>query len=106
MDDNRRSIRESLHIDATTGDGSGAEVFRALASETRADILRYLGDRVVPVNQIAQDLNLKASTATMHVAILERAGLLHTELRPASRGLQKVCARTYDELVFDLPRGI
>ena len=36
---------------------------------------------------------------------LERAGLLHTELRPASRGLQKVCARTYDELVFDLPRG-
>ncbi|MEO5965854.1 MAG: transcriptional regulator, partial [Candidatus Limnocylindrales bacterium] len=37
--------------------------------------------------------------------ILERAGLLHTELQPASRGLQKVCARTYDELVFDLPRG-
>ena len=41
----------------------------------------------------------------MHITVLERAGLLHTELRPASRGLQKVCARTYDELVFDLPRG-
>ncbi len=41
----------------------------------------------------------------MHITILERAGLLHTELQPASRGLQKVCARTYDELVFDLPRG-
>ena len=41
----------------------------------------------------------------MHITILERAGLLHTELLPASRGLQKVCARTYDELVFDLPRG-
>ena len=81
------------------------EVFRALASEPRVAILRYLGDRVVAVNQIAKDLNLPSSTATMHIAVLERAGLLHTELRPASRGLQKVCARTYDELVFDLPRG-
>jgi predicted transcriptional regulator len=104
-DNNRRIVRKSLHIDATTGDGSRVDVFRALASETRVDILRYLGDRIVAVNQIAQDLDLKPSTATMHITILERAGLLHTELRPASRGLQKVCARTYDELVFDLPRG-
>ena len=59
----------------------------------------------MPVNQIAQDLHLPASTATMHIAVLERANLLHTEMRPASRGLQKVCARTYDELVIDLPRG-
>mgnify|MGYP001791783707 CR=1 FL=1 len=105
LGDNLRNVRKSLHIDATTGDGPVVDVFRALASETRTDILRYLGDRVVAVNQIAQDLNLKSSTATMHITILERAGLLHTELRPASRGLQKVCARTYDELVFALPRG-
>jgi predicted transcriptional regulator len=105
VDDKLRNVRKSLHIDASTGVGPGVDVFRALASETRTDILRYLGDRVVAVNQIAQDLNLKPSTATMHISILERAGLLHTELRPASRGLQKVCARTYDELVFDLPRG-
>jgi predicted transcriptional regulator len=105
LDNTRRTARKSLHIDATTSDGTGVEVFRALASETRTEILRYLGDRVVAVNQIAQDLNLKPSTATMHITILERAGLLHSELRPASRGLQKVCARTYDELVFDLPRG-
>lgn len=105
LDNDPRSVRKSLHVDATTGDAAVLDVFRALASETRVDILRYLGDRVVAVNQIAQDLSLKSSTATMHITILERAGLLHTELRPASRGLQKVCARTYDELVFDLPRG-
>ena len=95
-------LRKSLHVDATTGNGA-VDVFRALGNETRVEILRYLGDRVLAVNQIAQGLDLKPSTATMHITILERAGMLHTELLPASRGLQKVCARTYDELVFDLP---
>lgn len=102
---NRPIARKSLHVDATTADGAAVEMLKALGSDTRMGILRYLGDRVVPVNQIAQDLGLPASTATMHIAVLEKAGLLHTEMRPASRGLQKVCARTYDELVIDLPRG-
>ena len=100
------TARKSIHIDGTTGEGRAAEIFRALASDTRVAILRYLGDRVVAVNEIAKDMALPSSTATMHIAVLERAGLLHTELRPASRGLQKVCARTYDELIFDLPRGV
>src|SRR5919201_1760222 len=105
MTDQSVVARKSIHIDGTDGQGPAVDVFRALANETRVAILRYLGDRVVAVNQIAQDLDLPSSTATMHIGVLERAGLLHTELRPASRGLQKVCARTYDELVFDLPRG-
>src|SRR5215204_7048821 len=97
--------RKSLHVDANTPDGEALEMLKALGNETRIGILRYLGDRVVAVNQIAHDLGLPPSTATMHIGVLEKAGLLHTEMRPASRGLQKVCARTYDELVFDLPRG-
>src|SRR5918995_6829396 len=101
----RPIARKSLHVDANTPGGEALEMLKALGNETRMAILRYLGDRVVAVNQIAQDLGLPASTATMHIAVLEKAGLLHTEMRPASRGLQKVCARTYDELVIDLPRG-
>jgi predicted transcriptional regulator len=96
---------KTMHIDALRTDDRALAMLKALANETRMAILRYLGDRVVPVNRIAADLKLPPSTATMHIAILERAGLLHTEMRPASRGLQKVCARTYDELVIDLPRG-
>lgn len=107
MDTKHRAVaRKSIHVDGTTGEGHAAVIFRALANDTRVSILRYLGDRVVAVNQIAKDMGLPSSTATMHVTVLERAGLLHTELRPASRGLQKVCARTYDELIFDLPRGV
>jgi len=102
---NRPVARKSFHVDAGPADGPALEMLKALGNETRIAILAYLGDRLTPVNQIAQDLRLPASTATMHIAVLERAGLLHTEMRPASRGLQKVCARTYDELVIDLPRG-
>jgi predicted transcriptional regulator len=105
MSMSRPVSRKSLHIDAAAVDGSRLDVLKALGSEHRIAILRYLGDRVVPVNQIAKDLGLPASTAAMHIIVLEKAGLLHTEMRPASRGLQKVCARTYDELVIDLPRG-
>jgi len=98
--------RRSIHVDASSADDRALGLLKALASDTRIAILRYVGDRVVPVNRIARDLGLPQSTATMHVAILERVGLLHTALEPASRGLQKVCARTYDELVIDLPRGV
>jgi predicted transcriptional regulator len=96
---------KTIHIDAQRTDDQALTMLKALANETRIGVLRYLGDRVVPVNRIAADLGLPPSTATMHIGILERAGLLHTEMRPAVRGLQKVCARTYDELVIGLPHG-
>jgi predicted transcriptional regulator len=96
---------KALMMDARSPDGATVGLLKALANETRMAILEYLGDRVVALTQVAADLGLPASTAAMHIGILERAGLLHTELQPASRGLQKVCARTYDELVIDLPRG-
>ncbi|MFL5688850.1 MAG: ArsR/SmtB family transcription factor, partial [Chloroflexota bacterium] len=83
LDNVSRTTRKTLHVNANAGDQAVVDVFQALSSATRVGILRYLGDRVVAVNQIAQDLGLKSSTATMHITILERAGLLHTELRPA-----------------------
>lgn len=97
---------KTIHIDAQRADGEALAMLKALANETRIGVLRYLGDRVVSVNRIAADLGIPASTATMHISILERAGLLHTEMRPAVRGLQKVCARTYDELVIGLPHDL
>jgi len=105
MTQTRPVTRKSLRIDAAVIKGARLDTLKALGSEPRIAILRYVGDRLVPVNQIAHDLGLPASTAAMHILVLEKAGLLHTEMRPASRGLQKVCARTYDELVIDLPRG-
>jgi predicted transcriptional regulator len=96
---------KALMLDARSPDAATITILKALANETRMAMLEYLGERVVPLTQITQDLDLPPSTAAMHIGILERAGLVHTELQPASRGLQKVLSRTYDELVIDLPRG-
>ena len=95
---------KTANIDANADGNDAVAMFKALGNETRLAILRYLGDRIAPVNRIATDLGLAPSTATMHIGILERAGLIHTEMRPARRGLHKVCARTYDELLVALPR--
>jgi predicted transcriptional regulator len=55
------------------------------------------------VLEIAEALELPPSTATLHINILEKAGLIETDLRPATRGLQKVCARVFDRIVIQLP---
>ena len=78
-------------------------VTKALGSETRLEILRFLSAHTCSVLEIAEALNLPPSTANLHISVLEKAGLIETELRPAIRGLQKVCARVYDRIVIQLP---
>jgi predicted transcriptional regulator len=78
-------------------------VLKALDSLNRIRILRYLAGRMASVNDIAAALEIPTSTAAMHVETLEEAGLIQTEFEPASRGLRKICARLYDQIVIDLP---
>jgi predicted transcriptional regulator len=97
---------KTLRVDARDPGDRVVRVLKALGNDTRLAILKVIGDRVVPLSEVARELSLPASTAAMHMLVLENAGLIRSEMRPASRGLQKVCARTYDEVVIDLPRGL
>ena len=81
-------------------------VTKALGSKTRLEILRFLSAHTCTLLEIAEALNLPPSTATLHINILEKAGLIETNLRPATRGLQKVCARVYDRIIIQLPADI
>jgi len=78
-------------------------VTKALGSETRLEILRFLSAHTCTLLEIAEALQLHPSTATLHINVLEKAGLIETDLRPATRGLQKVCARVFDRVVIQLP---
>src|SRR5688500_13263683 len=78
-------------------------VAKALASDKRLAILRFLGTHTCSVLEIAEALTLPQSTATQHINILEKAGLIKTDLQPASRGLQKLCARVFDQVIIQLP---
>lgn len=57
------------------------EAFAALSQETRLAILRLLireGTGGLPAGQIAEKLDVPASTFSFHVAALERAGLVRS----------------------------
>lgn len=80
-------------------------LLKGLASGPRLDILRYLGSHSSSVNEIAEALGMPTSTAALHIGLLEKSGLIRTELVPASRGLKKTCVRLYDQIMITLPRG-
>ena len=78
-------------------------VLKALASEPRLRILDLLRNNIYNVSEIADALDFPLSTANLHINILEEAGLLLTEHKPATRGSQRVCARVYDTILIQLP---
>jgi len=78
-------------------------VSKALGSDKRLAILTFLGNHTCSVLEIAEALDLPFTTVTQHVNILEKAGLIKTDLLPSKRGLKKVCARIFDQVVVQLP---
>ncbi|QPC82026.1 helix-turn-helix domain-containing protein [Phototrophicus methaneseepsis] len=85
-------------LELDTDDEQAMKVFKALASETRLRILKFLGSGPHNVSTIAEELDLPLSTANLHLSVLEDAGLLFTDWRPGTRGTQKVCARAFSTI--------
>ena len=94
---------KTLHLNSDTPSEVVVPLLKALASQPRWRILRLLADRGHSISEVAQCLDMPAATVAAHVKILEEVGLVHTELQTASHGLQKVCTRTYDGLVLQMP---
>lgn len=84
---------------------SGSEAFeylRALASENRLAILELIGDNILNIQQISDELHVAQPTVSSHVQRLEEAGLIVTNFKPGQRGTQKACSSLYDEIVLVL----
>ncbi len=71
---------------------------KALSSPVRLEILDLLNYNSLNIGQIAQALDLPASSTALHVKILERAGLLVLESRPGSHGSMKLCRKNAEGL--------
>ncbi|WP_127595453.1 ArsR/SmtB family transcription factor [Paenibacillus lautus] len=78
------------------------KVAHALASEVRINILKLLNHRQENIVDIAEKLDLPVSTVAFNVRIMENAGIIATEVLPASRGTMKVCTRTFDDIRMSL----
>lgn len=76
--------------------GDHAEILkitRALASEDRLRILKYMLNRSVNVMSIANDLNMPISSVSRHIDILSDAGLIIITYQPGLKGHAKYCAQ-------------
>ena len=72
------------------------DVAKALSHPIRIEIMDLLNKSILNIKDIASQLSIPASTAAMHIKILEEAGLINIETQPGSHGIQKICSRKKD----------
>lgn len=83
----------------------GARIRRALAAEQRVKLLMLLGTRAMNVNEIAAILGVSQPTASVHIRVLEEAGLVASEYASNGRGSEKRCWASCEEISFELDPG-
>ena len=57
------------------------QIFEALASSPRRQILAYLSEQELPAGDIAARFEMSAPAVSRHLAVLENAGLVASERR-------------------------
>lgn len=77
------------------------QVQKALAAEQRVRILDLLAAQPLNINEIASALGISQPTASVHVRVLQEAGLIDTEFVPTERGSEKRCRIAFRKLVFE-----
>ncbi len=93
-----------VELDIASGRSDTLEKFKALASEPRLRILEHLAHHLCNLTELSGALDMNLATVTMHVNILERAGLITCEHRPGERGTQRVCGCLFDWLNVHMVR--
>ena len=78
------------------------ETARALSHPIRIEIMDLLNKSILNIKDIASELCIPASTAAMHIKILEEADLINIEVQPGSHGIQKICSRKKDIISINL----
>ena len=80
-----------------------SRVARALSVPTRVEILRLLSrENIMSVHEIAKTFSIPASTASVHINVLEEAGLVTCEKMPGIHGVNKMCSKRYRQIRFHL----
>ena len=91
-----------LHI---TSLSEGLELFKALGSDMRVDILNLLlENNNMNMNELATRLNITNGALTSHIKKLESCGLITTSSESAGHGNQKICSVHLDKILIDLDK--
>lgn len=93
-----------IHI---TSLDDGLEIFKALGSDTRIQILNILlENEQMSMNQLATELNISNGALTGHIKKLEECGLINISNESAGHGNQKMCSVTQDRIIVDIKKPI
>lgn len=81
---------------------------KALSSPVRIQILQMLAEdkaeSKVSIAELARKMDIPASSAALHVKLLQDANLVKMEEKPGSRGNAKICVRDADMVSIRLTR--
>ncbi|WP_028243016.1 ArsR/SmtB family transcription factor [Pseudobutyrivibrio ruminis] len=91
-----------IHI---TSLDDGLELFKALGSDVRIQILKILLENDhMSMNQLATELKLSNGALTGHIKKLEECGLISTSNESASHGNSKICSVIQDKIVVEIEK--
>ena len=93
-----------LHI---TSLDDGVEIFKALGSDVRIQILNILLENSnMSMKDLAARLNITNGALTGHIKKLESCGLITTLAEPVVHGNQKICSVNWDRIVVDFNKPV
>ena len=89
-----------LHIKSLP---EGLELFKALGSEVRIEIVRILlENNGMNMNELASRLNITNGALTSHIKKLEECGIVTVSSETSGHGNQKICSVHLDKILIDL----
>ena len=81
----------------------GLEVFKALGSELRINIIKLLQENhEMNMNELATSLGITNGALTSHIKKLEESGLIQVMTERGGHGNQKICKVAVDKIVVDV----
>jgi len=88
------------------------DLFKALSSKTRIEMLKTLEKKEMHISGLARELNLSTPVVARHVKILEREGLIERTnfgnthiLRSNTKNIHQVFDLLSDSYEIELPKG-
>ena len=81
----------------------GLEVFKALGSELRINIIKLLQENhEMNMNELATSLGITNGALTSHIQKLEESGIIQVMTERGGHGNQKICKVAVDKIVVDV----
>ena len=91
-----------LHIENLS---EGLNLFKALGSEVRLEIVRLLVEQPMNMNELAGRLHITNGALTTHIRKLEECGIVMISNDSSGHGNQKICHIVPDKLLINIKKA-